>query len=231
MLLKQTFNALITWSLTLSACACPTVLLCALSVTQQCEITHWWFRLNVIPLYPPRLSSHAWSQCFSASRCKWRETWQQAAVPPEGPRSLPRGQSPRLATSCLTSLRRAEHAERRITRAGRKQSHFLSQIGRETERELERGRERVLASICHLLRLLPALSRSLCLSVLFISLLTIHPGPDGPAPALGTKYSLAILFQTSSHTPPFEDMTHIGLNRAWMRRFFMCGASQKAGVV
>lgn len=206
-------------------------------VCTQCNSAVWNHSLviqaecDTALLYPARLSSHAWAQCFSASCCKWRETWQQAAVPPEGPRSLPRGQSPRLATSCLTSLRRAEHAERWITRAGRKQSHFLSQIGWETERELERVRERVLASICHLLRLLPALSRSLCLSVLFISLLTIHPGPDGPAPALGTKYSLAILFQTSSHTPPFEDMTHIGLNQAWMRRFFMCGASQNAGVV
>lgn len=53
----QTFNALIKWSLTLSACACPTVLLCALSVTQQCEITHWWFRLNVIQHCFTRLDS------------------------------------------------------------------------------------------------------------------------------------------------------------------------------
>eukprot|EP00064_Thunnus_orientalis_P004614 superscaffoldBa00000423_g4626 len=54
--------------------------------------------------------------------------------PPDGPRSLPRGHSPRLATSCLTSLRRAEHAGLWITRAGHKQSYFLSRIECKTER-------------------------------------------------------------------------------------------------
>lgn len=106
--------------------------------------------------------------CVRACACRERGGRQQ--FPPDGPRSLRRGHSPRLATSCLTSLRRVEHAGLWITRAGHKQSYFLSQIGRETERNrkrergIERERERVLASICHLLCSLPPLSRSLSVS-------------------------------------------------------------------
>uniref|UniRef100_A0AAV2KZD3 Uncharacterized protein n=1 Tax=Knipowitschia caucasica TaxID=637954 RepID=A0AAV2KZD3_KNICA len=41
-------------------------------------------------------------------------------------RPLPRGQSPRLASSCLTSLWTTERAGLWITRAAHKQSHFPS---------------------------------------------------------------------------------------------------------
>lgn len=56
-----------------------------------------------------------------------------------------------------------------------------------------------------------SLTLPLGLSVLFISLLTIHPGPAGPVPVPGTKYTLVILFQISSHAALDKDMSHMGL--------------------
>lgn len=61
------------------------------------------------------------------------------------------------------------------------------------------------------------LTLPLCLSLLFICLLTIHCSPAGPAPGLETKYSLAIFLQISSHMPLYKDMSHMGLNQVWMR--------------
>lgn len=67
--------------------------------------------------------------------CVCRECGGRHRLPPEDSCSLSRGHSPRLATSSLTSPRRAEHAGLWITRAGHEQSHFLSQFGIQTHRE------------------------------------------------------------------------------------------------
>lgn len=79
-------------------------------------------------------------------------------------------------------------------------------VERERERETESGFYLPLA-VC----ISCGLTLPLGPSVLFISLLTIHPGPAGPVPVLGTKFTLVISFQISSHTALDKEMSHLGL--------------------
>ena len=150
-----------------------------------------------------------------------QRTWQQAAIPPWGSSLITQRSQP-TPVHFLPDLPQESRACWVVDHTCWSQTILLPvpDQARDPERETHTEWERESPGFYLPLAVLTSftLTLSLCLSLLFISLLTIHPSP---APLLGTKYSLAILFQTSSHTPPNKDDESYNWIELEWGRFYM----------
>lgn len=164
--------------------------------------------------------SHGYTICFNVcvDACQRNGTWQQAAVP--HPLRL-LAHYPEVTAHAWPLPAWPPSGEQRMLGYG---SHVLitnnptSCPGSgERHKKKQRGREFWLrsATCCFHFLHSHALSESRSHSLASWLFTQAQLGQLSPAPVLGTKYSLPILFQTSSHTPPFEDMSHVGQTHEW----------------